>query len=893
MGPGSGWSITESNNCLLENGLLTIKSKQEPKTYFADGYNTEDTSFFVSSGKYTFNVGSYLEIDNINSIIPDYNGGWAVKFDSSITAPTSGKKTLMVFGSKKSKNYIEFYIDSNSDLKVSSNTDSTKTLITDLPSSDFYIGYYKNIEGTSKIFYLPSTGTAQTQTIILSEIPSAYLRIGSDNLWFELDNINDYDDAKVVSDSNLLKIVGIHKDNISLLDSFSEIEGTDFIHYYTATPNKQERRFKIKSYGYAKIDIDKQSLCKPLYNNTGACRIEIGSPVGSETIKMSLSDKLYSNNTEASSTTIYTKDYLNRIITSGSWLNNKSVQQENSATNPSDTLSFEFYLTTDDLINMPPYINYFRVFSYNLEQDGDNYYVNNNSSQAGNSAKIYLKSNECNIPDLIEMPFFYNGFSSGLRLKNSYTKINYNFNSINKYSAITNISVSGGNATYTLSNNTFIAGDVVSVSEINGTNQFAFVSKEVSSVSGNNVIFNDFAPTGTYTVDNGTVDGTAGVMQTASGISTVSFMCYIPSGTDVSNNIIKIGSKQLSINSSTGAMSTITGATRYVNGSSSTTAKIDEWQMISLVFSSPIVVNYENPVEIILGSENGIDNEIFIDQLMIFDKNISGDLLINLYNLFVGDTKNEYKITATSKIKLTDTSNNNLDSETTIDINYKPTTGAVYDLLKNGTTPVNMNVVYAVSSGKPTIEKKTVNQSSAANTLTLSNSQYLVNGASLLSVNGVAITTPTTISSINTSNPAYSVVTLSRNIGITNNNIDVIFSDKVFEDNATNNAKIKVGTKYLEQGDILLIENGSNKYIYTITTLPSAASFLYNITANTYQVTFTKITGEPVNGINYLYSYGTSYYDLTNSLATALDKNKLSFSSRINSKIQPQYLPTE
>jgi hypothetical protein len=65
------------------------------------------------------------------------------------------------------------------------------------------------------------------------------------------------------------------------------------------------------------------------------------------------------------------------------------------------------------------------------------------------------------------MPFFYNGFKSGLKLKDSYAKINHNFTGVNKYSPITNIVVSDGNATYTLANNRFVAGENVSVSEIN------------------------------------------------------------------------------------------------------------------------------------------------------------------------------------------------------------------------------------------------------------------------------------------------------------------------------------------------------------------------------------------------------------------------------------------
>lgn len=891
MGQGSGWSITQANNCLIENGSLTIKTKQEPKTLFAQGYNILDTDLFPSAGVYSFKQGSYLEVTNINSIIPDSLGGWAAKFGSVPSAPVSGKMVLMTVGSKKSKDYIEFYIDSNSDLKVSSSSDTTKTLLTDLPSVHFYIGYYKNINGTSKVFYLPYSGDAVSSTISLTNITDAYLRLGSEAIWFDYDNIDENDSAKVISSANLLKVVGIHADNSSLLDNFTEIEGADFIHYYTATPSKEERRFKIKSYAYAKIDIDQQSLCPPLSEVTGACRVEIGAPSGSQSVLMSLTEKALVSGSVTASSVKYDKDYETRVITSGSWLNRKTTQTENSSTNPVDTLSFEFFLKTDDLLSQPPYLNYFRVFSYPLETDGSNYYVNSNSSQAGNPAKIYLKSDECNVPDLIEMPLFYNGYNSGLKVKDSYAKINHNFTGMNKYSSITNISVSGGNATYTLSNNTFSAGDVVTVSEINGTNGFAFLEKTISSVSGNDVVFNGFSPTGTYTVDSDLSDGTAGSMQLASGISTISFMCYIPSGTDTANKIIKIGSLQLTINSSTGQMSTVTGATRYVNGQASSLAKLNQWQMISLVFTTPLIVNADSSIELILGSVDGIANEFYIDQLMIFDKKLSDNgLLTNLYNLFIGETLTDYKVIADSKFKIADNSDSSIENFNVIDIDYSINSangGALYSSLGAGTSPINYTVQYAVSSGNPTLEKTTVNQSDALNTIFVSNSQYLLAGSVLISIDGVSCNY--IIDSI-TNYADYAKITLTTNMtSKINANKNLVFNDKNFASNSTNNARVKIGTKYLEQGDLILVDTGSSKYLYEVTTLDPAATFLYNITANTYTAVFTKVSGQS----GYKYNYGNLYYSIASGVVTLSDKTRLSFSDKVSSKQQPQYLPTE
>ena len=107
MGPGTAWSITEADNCLIENGLLTIKKKQEPVTYFAENTSILDTSLFTASNTYSFVSGSYLEVENINSIIPESVGGWAAKFKNGTYDLT--KKVLLSIGSKSSQNYIEFY----------------------------------------------------------------------------------------------------------------------------------------------------------------------------------------------------------------------------------------------------------------------------------------------------------------------------------------------------------------------------------------------------------------------------------------------------------------------------------------------------------------------------------------------------------------------------------------------------------------------------------------------------------------------------------------------------------------------------------------------------------------------------------------------------------------
>jgi len=808
MGPGTAWSITDANNCLIENGLLTIKKKQEPTTYFAENTSISDTSLFpgVGSNIYSFVSGSYLEIENINSIIPDSIGGWAAKFYQGTYS--SSKKVLLSIGSKSSQNYIEFYtITESSTNKINVDVNGSVTTIKTghTLSTEFYVGYYKDITGTSNVFFLTS-GSQVVTPLTLPEIPSAYARFGSDNVWFDGADITKLDLNTGISDSYLIKIVGIHKDNASLYDTYSEIEGSSFKHYYTASPNTAERRFKIKSYAQATIDIDQQLLCPPLSEVTGACRIEIGNPLGSRSVLMSLYERAYSNGTQSSSTTRYTDDYQNRVITSGTWLNKKTTQTENSSTNPADTLSFVFTFKTDDLVDRTPYLNYFRIASYALNNDGTDY-VLNNSSPGGNPAKIYLKSGECSIPDIIEMPFFYNGYSSGLKLKTSYAKINHDFTSVQKFAQITNIVVSGGNATYTLVDNPFVAGDIVSVSEINGTNQFAFTSRTISSVSGNNIVFTGFAPTGTYVAESTGSDGTAGVMQTASGISTVSFMAYIESASTPGTalKIIKIGNSQFTANNFSG-VKVLADATTYVNGvayhSSSNPVKLNEWQMITLVFDSPIAVVSGSPVEIILGDPStALATNVYIDQLMLFDKKLTtnGGLgsLDNLYNTFVGNIPSVFQSTKSTEVILRDLDKMSVEAYNYVNCDYLISSGTIYDLLKNGGSTETLTISYGKSSGNPVVSKQVKYPATTGQaTIYLSDTANLYAGS--VRVNSANDTVLGTIGSLDLSPTLTSVNTANSSSG----QIALKRSDKSFTSTVTlvSSTGIDVGDKVLKSG---------------------------------------------------------------------------------------------
>lgn len=995
MGPGTAWSITEANNCLIENGLLTIKNKQEPITYFADNTSILDTSLFTASNTYSFVDRSYLEIENINSIIPDSIGGWAAKFSGG-TYELS-QKILLSVASKSSQNYIEFYtITESGTNKINVDINGTITTLKTghTLATEFYIGYYKDITGVSNAFFLTS-GSQVVTPLTIPEIPSAYARLGSDNIWFDGADITKLESNTAISDSKLLKIVGIHKDNTSLYQTYDQIESVNFKHYYTAIPNTLERRFKIKSYAQAIIDIDQQLLCPPLSEITGACRIEIGSPSGSNSVGMSLYEKTYSNGVEITSSTKYENDYQNRVITSGTWLNKKTTQTENSETNPVDALSFIFTFNTDDLTDKTPYLNYFRIAAYALNNDGADY-VLNNSSPGGNPVKIYLKSGECNIPDIIEMPFFYNGYKSGLKLKTSYAKINHDFTSVQKFAQITNVS----SGVYTLSDNPFIVGDVVSVSEIQGTQgttPFSCESKVVSVSSGNNITLTSYSPDGSYITEaNATAelpDGTAGVMQLTSGISTVSFMAYIESSTTPGTalKIIKVGDKQFTANNFSGAK-TLADATTYVNGTiyhaTDNPVKLNEWQMITLVFTNPFSIVEGTPVEITFGDpEASLATNVYIDQLMIFDKKLttaSGiGSLDNLYNNFVGNIPSNFKSTKNKEIILID--ENDLVTSS-VQCDHILSSGTIYDALVSGTSTETFTIIYkkskpdivektaalAAATGQASVfvsdtsslivgsvrmdstienelgtissldatankrDLKTVNTSLGDIPKVRSTKKFVSTAFTLVSSTGVEVGDKVvkagyldpgaTVNSksgniikiiFNSPNPKYKpklyglIQAVPRNTTLSfiepfpkitfASNLTtaiakgekVYFRDKNYSDNLDEKEKLKIGSKYIKNDDMILVVNDtSSKYfLYKVTSGASEAITIPNGSAITYTVTLTKQT----LSTSEVYSIGDkSVYEYKDSKLSKLTTTKLaSLQKRVSFKLAPQYAITE
>ena len=433
FGPGNPWAVSQNDNISLDKGNLSINKFQEPTIIQRGTLQEKNLDLLFTDSGFDFNKTSYLEIKNSDSIISDNLGGWVFKFNGSGVTLTSVKQTLFKVFSDTQQDSLEAYlikVDGVNKLAFSINGVDDLVNSPDI-SEDFYVGYYVSEE--SEYFIYGSA--ASTSNILVStdkikplSFGTQRIRIGSDNTWL----------ADDIVPPEQFEFTGKLKEIRSIPDKLivSSLTGTavsTLKNQYTVSPNSNQKRFLIASSGSAVIDIPQQALCPISSNTTGANRIDIGHPLGSTSMTLNISNIPYSLGV-AGTPRLTSTAFTERAIVSGTWLNNQLLQSANPETNPVDIISFEVFLSTDDLIRKPAKLSYLRLFSYELDSDdeGETEYVLCNASPGGNPAKIYLTgdSKTVNIPDILETPILYNGFYSGLSLKNNYTEINHNRQSL-------------------------------------------------------------------------------------------------------------------------------------------------------------------------------------------------------------------------------------------------------------------------------------------------------------------------------------------------------------------------------------------------------------------------------------------------------------------------------
>jgi hypothetical protein len=433
FGPGNPWAVSQNDNISLEKGNLSINKFQEPTIIQRGTLQEKSLDLLFTETGFDFNKTSYLELKNSDGIISDNLGGWVFKFNGSGVTLTTTKQTLFKVFSDNQQDSLEAYlikVDGVNKLAFSINGVDDLVNSPDI-SEDFYVGYY--VSGNNEYFIYGTA--ASTSNILVStdkikplSFGTQRIRIGSDNTWF----------ADDIVPPEQFEFTGRLKEIRSITDNLitSSLLGTavsSLKNQYTASPNYNQKRFLIASSGSAVIDVPQQALCPISSNTTGANRIDVGHPLGSTSMTLKISNIPYSSGV-AGTARLASTAFTERVIVSGDWLNSQLLQSANSETNPVDIISFEVSLSTDDLIKKPAKLNYLRLFSYELTSDngGTTNYVLCNASPGGNPAKIYLTgdSKTVNIPDILETPILYNGFYSGLSLKNNYTEINHDRQSL-------------------------------------------------------------------------------------------------------------------------------------------------------------------------------------------------------------------------------------------------------------------------------------------------------------------------------------------------------------------------------------------------------------------------------------------------------------------------------
>jgi hypothetical protein len=435
MGNGESWNITDYSNVYISNGSICLRDMQEPSIGLSSSSKkSQELSLYKSEYFDLSPSNSYLQIDNSESIIPYGDGGWLLRFNGNTPTITT-KQTLFYIGSDLSPNYIECYVIDDSGVKIKIDINGTTETLVSTPSINglFYIGYYVDSADSSKsnIVFYPATGDAASlnKTSLNSlSIPNQYLRIGSTNTW--KDGYNELIGVVPNQYQTSLRLVSIKAASKQYFNSitWSYNAISSAVDFYTATPNYSQKRFLIASTGIAKLSIPQQSLSSQGSATTGACKIDLGHPYGSGSATAFLTGKKYVDGTYNSEFLSSTSLAVGTSITSGTWLNARTVAQPSDSSNILDLLDFTINLTTDDLKERPAKFNYLNIASFEINASNQ---VLCNSSSGGNPLKI-LKTlgSTFAIPDLKETPVLYNGFYSGFKVQNTYATIDNSFASL-------------------------------------------------------------------------------------------------------------------------------------------------------------------------------------------------------------------------------------------------------------------------------------------------------------------------------------------------------------------------------------------------------------------------------------------------------------------------------
>ena len=217
--------------------------------------------------------------------------------------------------------------------------------------------------------------------------------------------------------------------------------------------------------------------------------------------------------------------------------------------------------------------------------------------------------------------------------------------------------------------------------------------------------------------------------------------------------LLKIGSTQISL-STGGTISTGSTSTKYVNGVSGGTFKFGSWNNITITFADLIIVNGNQPVLLTIGDSSAVTETFYLDQLSIFDKQLSSYFVKDLYCLYTG--KNDVDLftqTVDTGFKIYDLGPATAgEDEYTINENIvavdhilpSTSTSSLYSILsvQTGST-YTLSLSYQQVDGEEVLTKNTVKKtatSGSSSILYLADSANLSVGAKIVKIGETDIT---------------------------------------------------------------------------------------------------------------------------------------------------------
>lgn len=432
-GSDSTWKDSiEIDNLDVKNGILVPANAQEPKLKYAK----DKTSSVFTWDTYGVScaAGGYIELENVKSIINTASFGYGAVFDRASGSAITGTMTLAYFNDPyDQERYIKFYIVGNGtreDLYYQRDDRTPTILLSNTAGSingEFSCGFFYNATTNTITGYAgkASSGTGNrivSDTSVTSLIVDD-IRIGSMPVYSEFDNYADIvsgeDERFIGGLKNIVHIPSAISDTSSFSTIHTAIKtapSTSYRTRYFAEADTTNKRFIIKLVGKYEFVVDLKQLCGNA-SVVGINKAEWGYSGQEVSVSMTgIEDSAGVQSTWLASASISNGSNLTGIY--------------NVAPGTSKYLKFTINFVSNDVVENPTKLMYFRITTYRTTEPTSGTYKMTLVAD-GPDIDIYATSskNAVILPSTIETPFLYDNERGGLFIP-YYAQIDYDYQTI-------------------------------------------------------------------------------------------------------------------------------------------------------------------------------------------------------------------------------------------------------------------------------------------------------------------------------------------------------------------------------------------------------------------------------------------------------------------------------